>query len=128
MELDRRNTFRASSSCDREATLSVGRQSLRVQIADESSGGLCVSAIDTPGVAIGSTAHLVTDDGDRLYVQVVHQENVGLAVRIGLKRLEPDVHVSRGTSPLMMLIGLTLGLWAGAMIPAQAIARIFIGR
>jgi len=127
MDPNRRNTFRASSSCDREATLTVGRQSVRVQIADESSGGLCVNAVESPGLATGSTAHLVTDDGDRLHVQVVHQENVGLAVRIGLKRLETDVRVRPGISPLMMLIGLTLGLAAGALIPAQAIARIFIG-
>jgi hypothetical protein len=74
----------------------VGSRPLRVQIADESSGGLCVSAMDSPGVATGSTAHLVTDDGDPIYFQVVHQENRGLGVRIGFKRLEPDVNVTLG--------------------------------
>jgi hypothetical protein len=128
MSANRRDTFRAASTSSREATLLVGSQSLRVQIADESSGGLCVSAGSSPGVVAGSTAQLVTDDGDRICVQVVHQENAGLAVRIGLKRVEPDVAARRTTSPLMMLIGLTLGLWAGALIPAQAIARIFLGR
>ena len=125
---NRRDTFRATSTGNREATLLVGSHSLRVQIADESSGGLCVNAGSSAGVVDGSTAQLVTDDGDRISVQVVHQENSGLAVRIGLKRIEEEVPVRRRISPLMMLIGLTLGLWAGALIPAQSIARIFIGK
>jgi hypothetical protein len=128
MSHNRRDTFRAASGGTREATLLVGSQSLRVQIADESSGGLCVSAESSPDVVAGSTAQLVTDDGDRICVQVVHQENAGLAVRIGLKRVEPDEKQRRGTSPLMLLIGLTLGLWAGALLPAQSIARMFLGK
>jgi hypothetical protein len=128
MTANRRDTFRAPSSGNREATLLVGSQSLRVQIADESSGGLCVSAGSSAGVVAGTTAQLVTDDGDRISVQVVHQENAGLAVRIGLKRVETDEPVRRRISPLMMLIGLTLGLWAGALLPAQTIARMFLGK
>ena len=128
MTANRRDTFRAASTASREATLLVGSQSLRVQIADESSGGLCVSAGSSAGVVAGSTAQLVTDDGDRISVQVVHQENAGLAVRIGLKRVEGEAKVARRISPLMMLIGLTLGLWAGALLPAQTIARMFLGK
>src|SRR5688500_10118969 len=114
MSDNRRTTFRASSLSEREATLKVGTQSLRVQIADESAGGLCVRSGETPDFAAGDQAHLITDDGDQLFVQVVHLQASGLAVRIGLKRVEQGSKPRRrSTSPLMLLIGLTLGLWAG---------------
>jgi hypothetical protein len=122
MSENRRNNFRASSLCEREATLQVGNQKLRVQIADESAGGLCVRSGETPDFAAGDQAHLVTDDGDRLFVQVVHLQASGLAVRIGLRRMEHDEGSKprrRSTSPLMLLIGVTLGLWAGMFVPVQ---------
>src|SRR5262245_28048650 len=117
MSENRRESFRSPSLSDREATLRVGTQSLRVQIADESAGGLCVRSGETPDFAAGEQAHLITDDGDRLFVQVVHLQSSGLAVRIGLKRMEHDpAPRRRSTSPLMLLIGLTLGLWAGMFV------------
>ena len=129
MSENRRNNFRAPSLCEREATLQVGNQKLRVQIADESAGGLCVRSGETPDFSAGDQAHLVTDDGDRLFVQVVHLQASGLAVRIGLKRME---HHSvnpprRSTSPLMLLIGVTLGLWAGMFVPVHDIMRAIFG-
>src|SRR5689334_15908746 len=107
MSDNRRASFRAPSLSEREATLKVGNQSLRVQIADESAGGLCVRSGETPDFNAGEQAHLITDDGDRLFVQVVHLQSSGLAVRIGLKRMHEDrVPRRRSTSPLMLLIGL----------------------
>jgi hypothetical protein len=128
MSENRRESFRAPSLSDREATLRVGSQSLRVQIADESAGGLCVRSGETPDFAAGEQAHLITDDGDRLFVQVVHLQSTGLAVRIGLKRMEHDpTPRRRSTSPLMLLIGLTLGLWAGMFVPVHDILRAIFG-
>jgi hypothetical protein len=128
MSENRRASFRAPSLCEREATLKVGSQSLRVQIADESAGGLCVRSGETPDFAAGEQAHLFTDDGDRLFVQVVHLQSTGLAVRIGLKRMErEEPPPRRSTSPLMLLIGLTLGLWAGQFLPVHDILRAVFG-
>jgi hypothetical protein len=128
MNDNRRTSFRAPSLSEREATLKVGNQSLRVQIADESAGGLCVRSGETPDFAAGEQAHLITDDGDRLFVQVVHLQSAGLAVRIGLKRMHEDrAPRRRSTSPLMLLIGLTLGLWAGMFVPVPAILRTIFG-
>jgi hypothetical protein len=128
MHENRRESFRSPSLSEREATLRVGNQSLRVQIADESAGGLCVRSGETPDFAAGEQAHLITDDGDRLFVQVVHLQSSGLAVRIGLKRVEHEVgRPRRSTSPLMLLIGLTLGLWAGMFVPVHDILRAIFG-
>lgn len=128
MNENRRESFRAPSLSEREATLRVGAQSLRVQIADESAGGLCVRSGETPDFAAGEQAHLITDDGDQLFVQVVHLQASGLAVRIGLKRMERDNRPRRrSTSPLMLLIGLTIGLWAGMFVPVHGILRSVFG-
>jgi hypothetical protein len=129
MNDNRRTSFRASSLSEREATLKVGTQSLRVQIADESAGGLCVRSGETPDFAAGEQAHLITDDGDQLFVQVVHLQSSGLAVRIGLKRMEHETSKPRrrSTSPLMLLIGLTLGLWAGKFVPVHDLLRSIFG-
>ena len=130
MSDNRRGSFRASSLSEREATLTVGSQQLRVQIADESAGGLCVRSGETPDFAAGDQAHLITDDGDRLFVQVVHLQSSGLAVRIGLRRMEHDEDPKarrRSTSPLMLLVGLTLGLWAGMFVPVHDMLRSLFG-
>jgi len=129
MSDNRRDSFRASSLSEREATLTVGNQKLRVQIADESAGGLCVRSGETPDFSAGDVAHLLTDDGDRLFVQVVHLQASGLAVRIGLKRVEHDASKKRrrSTSPLMLLIGLTLGLWAGMFVPVHDLMMSIFG-
>jgi len=126
---NRRRSFRAPSLSEREATLKVGDQSLRVQVADESAGGLCVRSGETPDFEAGDQARLITDDGDRLFVQVVHLQATGLAVRIGLKRMEHEgaSRARRSTSPLMLLIGLTLGLWAGRFLPVHDIMRVVFG-
>jgi hypothetical protein len=115
---ERRNNFRAVLAEAREAELCVGRRRHPVSVVEESSGGLCVVAADEPPFPPGSKGELFTDDGDCLRVEVVHSCDSLGQYRVGLRRLDVDQRPSRRgrrrqTSPLIMLLGLTLGLYAG---------------
>ncbi|MBA4020174.1 MAG: hypothetical protein C0483_23680 [Pirellula sp.] len=115
---DRRNTYRAVLAEAREAELRVGRRCLLVSIVEESAGGLCASAADAPQFASGVEGELTTEDGDCLRVEVMHLENFNGTYRIGMRRLNADLRGrrmrgARSTSPLLLLVGLTIGLYAG---------------
>ena len=117
MNDDRRTAFRALLMGTREASLIAAGQSLRVRIVEESSGGLCVATDRECPYADGTTARLNIDDGDVSTVQVMHRRTDGRRTFIGLQRVTDqaphDLHERRGTRPLILLVGLTLGLYAG---------------
>lgn len=115
---DRRNTYRAVLAEAREAELRVGRRCLLVSIVEESAGGLSASAASAPTFAVGVEGELTTEDGDCLRVEIVHLESGNGMYRIGMKRMNADLRGRRmrpahSTSPLILLVGITLGLYAG---------------
>ncbi|MGC3970613.1 MAG: PilZ domain-containing protein [Pirellulales bacterium] len=115
---DRRNTYRAVLAEAREAELCVGRRRHPVSVIDESSGGLCVIAAEEPPFAAGEQGELFTDDGDCLRVELVNSRDLDGRYRIGLRRLDLDQPAKssryrRRTNPMVLLLGLTLGLYAG---------------
>jgi hypothetical protein len=113
---DRRTTFRAVLAETREGLLVSKGQNLRVRIVDESAGGLCVSTTRSSPFADGTELRLSTDDGDVLAVKIMHQHKAGRRTVIGLMRngeVPPPRYDRRGTRPLILLLGITLGLYAG---------------
>lgn len=124
MDADRRTTFRAVLAETREGLLVSKGQNLRVRIVDESSGGLCVSTMKASPFVDGTELKLSTDDGDVLAVKIMHQHKAGRRTVIGLMRngeiLQPR-YERRGTRPLILLLGLTLGLYAGFALRTDAL-------
>ncbi len=123
---DRRTTYRAVLAEAREAELRVGRRRLLVSIVEESAGGLCASAADVPTFAVGVEGELTTEDGDCLRVEIVHLESDNGMSRIGMKRLNADLRgrrmrPARSTSPLLLLVSITLGLYAGFAFQATPV-------
>lgn len=116
MEADRRNTFRAALAGTREGILVARGSSLRVRIIEESSGGLSVASTRNCPFANGSELRFSTDDGDELGVKLVWFRKEGRSNKLGLQRLEkcPSFYDERrGTRPLILLLGITIGLYVG---------------
>lgn len=130
VDSDRRSTFRAGLAETREGLLVTRGRNCRVRIVDESSGGLCVSTRRSCELSNGTETRLSTDDGDNLAVRVVYCRKEGTTTMIGLQRLGPaPLDTSRrGTRPLILLVGLTIGLYAGFTVQThtvqQALAHI----
>lgn len=123
---DRRTTYRAVLAEAREAELRVGRRCLLASIVEESAGGLCASAAEVPTFAVGVEGELTTEDGDCLRVEIVHLERDQGLYRIGMKRLNADLRgrrmrPARSTSPLLLLVGITLGLYAGFAVQVEPV-------
>ena len=124
MDADRRTTFRAVLAETREGLLVSKGQNLRVRIVDESSGGLCVSSMKASPFADGTELKLSTDDGDVLAVKIMHQHKAGRRTIIGLMRngeIPQPRYERRGTRPLILLLGITLGLYAGFALRTDAL-------
>jgi len=119
MQSNRRETFRSPLADIREATLWIQRHAVDVQIVDESSGGICVSCREAPKLTPGTEIQLETDDGDWLRLEVVRIQNCEGTFRIGLERTSLDINKLRrrnqsgSVSPLILLVGITLGLYGG---------------
>lgn len=116
MDADRRNTFRAQLAGSREGILVARGTSLRVRVIEESSGGLSVASTRICPFPAGSELRFSTDDGDEIGVKLVYQRKEGRKTSIGLQRLAqcPSFYDERrGTRPLILLLGLTIGLYAG---------------
>jgi len=91
-------------------------RNLRVRIVDESAGGLCVASTRHCPFADGTELRLSTDDGDELAVKIVYHRMDGRRTMIGLQRngeVPQPRREHRGTRPLILLLGLTIGLYAG---------------
>jgi hypothetical protein len=126
VDADRRTTFRAVLAETREGLLVSKGQNLRVRIVDESSGGLCVSTMKASPFADGTELKLSTDDGDVLAVKIMHQHKAGRRTVIGLMRngeIPQPRCERRGTRPLILLLGLTLGLYAGFALRTDALRQ-----
>lgn len=125
MSDDRRTTFRAPLAETREAVLIAPGQRLRVRIVEESSGGLSVATIRDCPFANGSRLRLSTDDGDVSAVEIIHCRKAGRRTIIGLRRIDvaakSDRAERRGMRPLILLVGLTLGLYAGFAFRVETI-------
>ncbi|MBL9093258.1 MAG: PilZ domain-containing protein [Planctomycetaceae bacterium] len=125
--MNRRETFRSPLADIREATLWIQRHAVDVQIVDESSGGICVSCREAPQLVPGAEIQLETDDGDWLRLEVVRVQNCEGTFRIGLKRTNLDINKLRrrnpsgSVSPLILLIGITLGLYGGFALSNDAL-------
>lgn len=127
METDRRNTFRASLVGTREGILVARGSSLRVRIIEESSGGLSVASTRNCPFPTGSELRLSTDDGDELGVKLVYFRKEGRSNKMGLQRLAkcPSFYDERrGTRPLILLMGITIGLYAGLAVRSDALRSL----
>lgn len=124
MEADRRNTFRASLAGTREGILVARGSSLRVRIIEESSGGLSVASTRNCPFAAGSELRFSTDDGDELGVKLVYFRKEGRSSKMGLQRLAkcPSFYDERrGTRPLILLLGITIGLYVGLAVRSDTL-------
>ncbi|MCE9603508.1 MAG: PilZ domain-containing protein [Planctomycetia bacterium] len=124
MDADRRTTFRASIIDSREGFLVARRGHLRVRIVDESAGGLCVATNRAFTFSDGTELRLRTDDGDDLAVRIVYHRAERKRTLIGLERIAElplQKRPNSGTRPLILLVGLTLGLYSGFALRTETI-------
>jgi hypothetical protein len=124
MDADRRNTFRASHAETREGILVARGSSLRVRIIEESSGGLSVASTRNCPFPTGSELRFSTDDGDELGVKLVYFQKEGRSNKMGLQRLAkcPSFYDERrGTRPLILLLGITIGLYVGLAVRSETL-------
>jgi hypothetical protein len=124
MDADRRNTFRASHAETREGILVARGNSLRVRIIEESAGGLSVASTRNCPFPTGSELRFSTDDGDELGVKLVYFRKEGRSNKMGLQRLAkcPSFYDERrGTRPLILLLGITIGLYVGLVVRSETL-------
>jgi hypothetical protein len=132
---NRRQSFRASLSQVRNATLFCGRRPIDVQVVDESSGGFSVTADAAASIEIESEVELRFHDGDAWMVQVKHLESRGVRICVGLQRLR---HVStRGKlcrkashanqSASIGAFGIVLAVMLGYLLGANGIRLLSTG-
>jgi hypothetical protein len=124
---ERRRYFRSPVVGSREGMLTIGKATLPVRLIEESSGGLSVTCELIPPFGTGAEGELVTDEGDRFHIRVMHVQQRGMVTRIGLERLrvltkeddspvgsESRRHRNRLQVALFVLIGMIVGIGAQA--------------
>src|SRR5262245_63728790 len=99
MSEDRRNMYRYPVRDSHNwATVKFGRHSINVILIDESAGGFSIASGPLPGVQVGAQFTLQTTHAGNYQVEVVHLQQHGEEVRLGVRRVR-ELR-SKGVSPM----------------------------
>lgn len=88
MSDDRRNMYRYPVQDSHNwAVLKHGRHSINVLLIDESAGGFSIASGPLPNVEVGTKFALHTTHAGNHQVEVVHMQQAGEEVRLGVRRV-----------------------------------------